>query len=189
MAGEEKAQAFAVIRQWGDPVLREKARAVEEFDEAFAQQVSEMELIMRGADGAGLAATQVGSLRRVFVYRLPDDADNAPARVVVNPRIVEFGEATDVALEGCLSLGKAGVHVEVERPTEIVMEAVDVRGEPQRLEAKGIHARILQHEFDHLDGVLMLDRTTAEQRRAAVRALNAGVPYRPATSEPSPQPE
>ena len=79
-------RAFALIRQWGDPVLRERARAVEEFDDAFVQQVSELESIMRGADGAGLAATQVGSLRRVFVYRLPDDEDNAPARVVVNPQ-------------------------------------------------------------------------------------------------------
>src|SRR4051794_29915754 len=114
---------------------------------------------MRGADGAGLAATQVGSLRRVFVYRLPDDADDAPARVVVNPKIVSTGEDTDVALEGCLSLGQAGVHVEVQRPTEIVIDAVDARGEPQRIEASGLHARILQHENDHLDGVLMLDRT------------------------------
>jgi peptide deformylase len=183
VAGDEKAQAFALIRQWGDPVLREKAREVEEFDDAFAQQVSELDMIMRGADGAGLAATQVGSLRRVFVYRLPDDADDAPARVIVNPRIVTSGEQTDVALEGCLSLGKAGVHVEVERPTEIVVEAVDAQGNPQRIEAAGLHARILQHENDHLDGVLMLDRTVKEQKREAIRALNNGERYRPPSAE------
>src|SRR5690349_9384332 len=129
---------------------------------------------MRGADGAGLAAPQVGSLQRVFVYRLPDDAEDAPARVVVNPRIVESGEARDAAIEGCLSLGKARVHVEVERPVDIVVEAQDARGEPIRLEESGLHARIIQHETDHLDGVLMLDRTTPEHKRAAVRALNAG---------------
>src|SRR5215218_317720 len=138
VAEEDRERAFAHIRQWGDPVLRERARPVETFDAAFAQQVSELEQLMRDADGAGLAATQVGSLRRVFVYRLPDDADHAPARVVVNPRIVESGEETDVALEGCLSLGRAGVHVEVERPREIVMEALDERGAPQRIEASGL---------------------------------------------------
>ena len=172
-------QAFALIRQWGDPVLRETARPVEAFDAAFAQQVSELVEIMKGADGAGLAATQVGSLRRVFVYRLPDDADTAPARVVVNPKIVESGEETEFAIEGCLSLGKARIHVEVERPRDIVMEAQDEHGKPLRLEASGIHARILQHEADHLDGVLMLDRTNPEHKRAAVRAHNAGESWRP----------
>ena len=176
-------RSFALIRQWGDPVLRERARAVDEFDAAFVQQVAELESIMRGADGAGLAATQVGSLRRVFVYRLPDDEEHAPARVVVNPQLVEASEVTDVALEGCLSLGRAGVHVEVERPVEVVIEAVDEHGKPQRIEATGLHARILQHEADHLDGVLMLDRTPKEQKRAAIRALNAGERYRPPAAE------
>ena len=160
-------------------MLRERARPVEEFDEAFAQQVSELEEIMREADGAGLAATQVGSLRRVFVYRLPDDADDAPARVVVNPTIVESGDARESALEGCLSLGKAQVHVAVERPVDIVLEGQDAQGEPLRLEVGGLHARILQHETDHLDGVLMLDRTIPEHKRAAIRALNAGEAWGP----------
>ena len=183
------ADVFEHIRQWGDPVLRETARPVETFDRAFAQQVSELESLMRGADGAGLAATQVGSLQRVFVYRLPDDEDDAPARVIVNPELVVASEDTETMLEGCLSLGKAGVNVEVERPRAVVLNAQDATGKPLRIEAEGGHARILQHELDHLDGVLMLDRTTAEQRRAAVRALNAGVPWRPATSESSPRPE
>ncbi|MDA0183795.1 peptide deformylase [Solirubrobacter phytolaccae] len=176
---ESKERAFALIRQWGDPVLRERARPVEAFDESFAQHVSELEEIMREADGAGLAATQVGSLRRVFVYRLPDDEDDAPARVIVNPTIVESGEAVDAALEGCLSLGRARVHVEVERPVDIVLEAQDAHGEPLRLEVSGLHARIIQHETDHLNGVLMLDRTTPEHKRGAVRALNAGESFSP----------
>jgi peptide deformylase len=183
------ADPFAHIRQWGDPVLREKARAVETFDAAFAQQVAELDSLMRGADGAGLAATQVGSLRRVFVYRLPDDEDDAPARVVVNPEIESSSEDTETMLEGCLSLGKATVNVEVERPRAVVLTARDADGRPVRIEAEGGHARVLQHELDHLDGVLMLDRATPEQRRAAVRALNAGVPWRPDTSESTPQPD
>jgi peptide deformylase len=183
------SDAFAHIRQWGDPVLREKARRVETFDAAFAQQVSELEQLMRDADGAGLAATQVGSLRRVFVYRLPEDEDDAPARVVVNPVLVSASEERVTMLEGCLSLGQARVHVEVERPRDVVLDAQDAAGEPLRIEATGTHARILQHEFDHLDGVLMLDRTPAAQRRAAVRALNAGESWGPATSPSSPPPE
>jgi peptide deformylase len=183
------ADPFAHIRQWGDPVLRETARPVETFDAAFAQQLAELDAVMRGADGAGLAATQVGSLRRVFVYRLPDDDDNAAARVVVNPVLESTSEETETALEGCLSLGKARVNVEVERPRAVVLLGQDAKGEPLRIEAEGGHARVLQHELDHLDGVLMLDRTTPEQRRAAVRALNAGQSWRPATEEPAPQAE
>jgi peptide deformylase len=174
---------YAHIRQWGDPVLREKARPVETFDRAFTQQVSELAELMRAADGAGLAATQVGSLQRVFAYRLPDDEDDAPARVVVNPELVSASEERETMLEGCLSLGKATVNVEVERPRAVVIDARDVNGDSLRIEAEGAHARVLQHELDHLDGVLMLDRTTAEQSRAAVRALNAGVSWRPAKEE------
>jgi peptide deformylase len=183
VAEEDRDRAFAHIRQWGDPVLRETARPVETFDAAFAQQVSELEQLMRDADGAGLAATQVGSLRRVFVYRLSDDEDDAPARVIVNPELVSSSEERDTALEGCLSLGKARINVDVERPSAVVLEAQDADGRPLRIEADGTHARILQHELDHLDGVLMIDRTTTAQRRAAVRALNAGVAWRP---EPPP---
>ena len=180
--------AFELIRQWGDPVLRERARPVEEFDAAFAQQVAELTEVMRQAGGVGLAATQVGSLRRVFVYVVPGD-ERDEVRAVVNPEIVSASDERESELEGCLSLGKAGVNVEVERPRAVVLNAQDATGKPLRIEAEGGHARVLQHELDHLDGVLMLDRTTAEQRRAAVRALNAGVPWRPATSESSPRPE
>ena len=180
-------RAFEHIRQWGDPVLRETARPVEDFDAAFAQQVAELESLMKGADGAGLAATQVGSLRRVFVYRLPDDEDDAPARVVVNPELESSSVEVETLLEGCLSLGKARVNVEVERPRAVVLTGQDATGEPLRIEADGVHSRVLQHELDHLDGVLMLDRTTAAQRRAAVRALNAGEAWRP--TSPSSPPE
>jgi peptide deformylase len=170
---------FAVIRQWGDPALREKARPIDEFDTALAEQVEELKSVMLDADGAGLAATQVGVLRRVFVYRLADE----PPRVVINPVIVESGEDLQAGLEGCLSLGKARVLVEVERPLKVTVEGVDVTGEPLRIEAEGMHARVLQHEIDHLDGVLMLDRTTREQAKAAKRALARGEAWRPPRPE------
>ena len=179
---EDPGRAFALIRQWGDPVLREKARPVEVFDAAFAQQVTELSQIMREAGGIGLAATQVGSLRRVFVYMRPDEEDDT-VYVVVNPEIVEASEERESALEGCLSLGKARVHVSVERPRDVVLIGLDANGEPLRIEAEGSHARVLQHELDHLDGVLMLDRTIPEHKRNAVRALNAGLGWRPPQEE------
>jgi peptide deformylase len=158
---ERDERAFSVIRQWGDPALREKARPVEEFDAAFAQQVAELTEVMRGAGGVGLAATQVGSLRRVFVYQRPDVEDDT-VYAVVNPALVSVSDERESALEGCLSLGKATVHVEVERPRDVVMAGFDAAGKPLRIEASGQHARVLQHELDHLDGVLMLVRTIPE---------------------------
>ena len=170
---------FAIIRQYGDPALREKAYAIEAFDAALGEQVAELLQVMFDADGAGLAATQVGVLRRVFVYRLGDE----PPVVVINPVITDRGEELATGLEGCLSLGQARVLVDVERALEVVVEAQDLKGEPITIEAKGMHARILQHEIDHLDGVLMLDRTSTEQRRAAVRALARGEAWRPPRDE------
>ena len=170
---------FAIIRQYGDPALRETAYPIEAFDAALGEQVAELLQVMFDADGAGLAATQVGVLRRVFVYRLADE----PPVAVINPVITATGDARETGLEGCLSLGQARVLVEVERAVEIVVDAQDLRGEPLKIEAKGMHARILQHEIDHLDGVLMLDRTTTEQRRAAVRALARGEAWRPPRGE------
>jgi peptide deformylase len=170
---------FSIICQWGDPALREKARAVEDFDAALGEQVAELMQVMFDADGAGLAATQVGVLRRIFVYRLGEE----PPTVVVNPVITHRGEELETGLEGCLSLGQARVIVEVERATAVTVEAQNLRGEPMTIEAEGMRARILQHEIDHLDGVLMLDRTTPEQAKAAKRALARGEPYRPPRAE------
>ena len=170
---------FSIIRQWGDPALREKARAVEDFDAALGEQVAELMQVMFDAEGAGLAATQVGVLRRIFVYRLGDE----PPTVVVNPEITHRGEQTETGLEGCLSLGQARVLVEVERPTAVTVAAQNLQGEPITIEAEGMRARILQHEIDHLDGVLMLDRTSPEQAKAAKRALARGEPYRPPRAE------
>jgi peptide deformylase len=160
--------AFEHIVQWGDPVLRSRARPVELFDETLARQAQEMIELMDEAIGAGLAAPQVGLPIRLFVYR--EDADGE-ARAIVNPEIEWRSEETDVDTEACLSIDRAGIAVDVERAVRVRVRARDVTGAEVVVEAEGHHARILQHELDHLDGVLMLDRTTKAQRREAMRAL------------------
>jgi peptide deformylase len=158
--------ALGQIRRYPDPVLRERARDVDHFDEDLAALVRRMGRIMEDAHGVGLAATQLGLLRRVLVYRAGDDDDVV---ALVNPRIVERGEEREVGDEGCLSL--PSVNVPVERDVRLVVEAVDETGAPLRREAEGLEARVIQHEIDHLDGVLILERTTPEARREAMREL------------------
>jgi peptide deformylase len=123
---------------------------------------------MDEARGVGLAAPQLGVLRRILVYR---KAEEEPVVALVNPRVVATGEEVEAADEGCLSLGAATVVVEVERPTALKIEASSPEGEPISIEAEGLEARVIQHELDHLDGVLIIDRTTPEQRRAALAQL------------------
>jgi len=156
--------ALSRIRQYGDTVLRMKAREVEAFDDDLERLVERMTALMHEANGVGLAATQVGVLRRLFVF-VEGDED----RVVVNPVITKSAKDTEVDEEGCLSL--RGVLVPVERPTTVTVEGVDVKGEPVRLELDAPASRIVQHELDHLDGVLIIDRTDDESRRAALAAL------------------
>jgi peptide deformylase len=173
---ERRVAAFARIRQWGDAVLGMRAREVDTFDEVLRRQADEMIRLMEDAHGAGLAAPQLGVTNRVLVYR---PAAEEEARALVNPVIEERSDDTVRDLEGCLSLGHARVHVTVDRARRVVVRAQDVDGAPLRIEAEDHHARVLQHEIDHLDGVLMLARTEPEQRRAAVRALRTGEPYSP----------
>ena len=158
--------ALKLVRQYGDPALRGRALEVERFDEALAEEVRRMGQLMHDALGIGLAATQVGVMHRVLVYRVDPDA---PVAAVVNPVLEWAGEEREPLEEGCLSL--PGVLVEVERPVHVRVRARDERGEEQLIEASGLEARVLQHEMDHLDGVLILDRTTREQRKQAMRAL------------------
>jgi peptide deformylase len=157
--------ALAQIRQYGDPVLRMQARQVETFDEDLGRLVERMKALMEDAHGVGLAATQVGVLQRLFVFK-PDDED---ARALVNPRIVASSEETEVDDEGCLSL--QGVLVPVERNVAVTLEAVDEHGEPVRLELEALAARVAQHELDHLDGRLIIDRTDQASRRTALATL------------------
>jgi len=152
------------IRMFGDPVLKTRAAPVESFDGSLAHLAEEMLVTMREYEGVGLAANQVGRLKRILVAAVEDERF-----VLVNPVVEEAAEATAQALEGCLSIPE--IQVEVERPTAVTIYAQDTSGAPLRIEASGLLARIFQHEMDHLDGVLILDRTDRESRKAAMRML------------------
>ena len=158
--------ALARIRQWPDPVLRMRANEVDEFDDDLLQLVTRMQALMEDANGVGLAANQAGVLRRVIVFRV-EDGDGPLA--AVNPRIVDPSEERASDDEGCLSLQR--VLVPVERHSSLTLESHDVEGAPVRFELAGLDARVVQHELDHLDGVLILDRTTPEARREAMATL------------------
>jgi peptide deformylase len=157
---------MAQVRQLGDPILRTKARLVERFDGALRDEVRRMQGLMHDAMGIGLAAPQVGISHRLLVYRVEPDS---PIVALVNPEIQWSSRDEEIAEEGCLSLPM--VHVDVERPIGVLVRAQDERGEAVIVEATGLEARVIQHEIDHLDGVLILDRTSREQRKAAMRAL------------------
>ena len=178
---ERRAAALSHVRTFGDPVLRSRASDVTEFGPELAADAERMVAIMRDAMGVGLAATQLGTLRRLLVFQAGADAR---ATAVANPVIEWLSEELATAEEGCLSL--PGIGVDVERPLHARVSGVDVDGNRLVLEASGLEARVLQHEIDHLDGVLILDRTEREQRKGALRALREGTSYSP---EPDPEPE
>jgi peptide deformylase len=161
-----RALALAQIRQYPDPALRMRAYEVEDFDEDLEALATRMTGVMLDANGVGLAATQVGILRRLFVYQ-PGEEEEPVA--VVNPRIEVRGQETATADEGCLSI--QGVLVGVERPCAVVLTGQDVGGGEYRRELEGQGARVAQHELDHLDGILMIDRTTDEARKEAMSVL------------------
>jgi len=161
-----RAAALAHVRKFGDPVLRSKARPIEVFDDALRDEISRMAALMHDSMGIGLAATQVGALRRLLVYRVEHDS---PINVLINPELEWSGKEKEWMEEGCLSL--PGVHVDVERPVDVRVRAQDPRGKPIVIEASGLEARVIQHEMDHLDGVLILDRTPRDQRKEAMRVL------------------
>ena len=160
--------ALAQIRQFPDPALRMTANEVTEFDRDLAALAERMKGLMDDANGVGLAANQVGILRRVFVFLLSREDDERPI-VAVNPRVTPAPGEPAADDEGCLSL--QGVLVPVERPAAVVLEAQDLEGKPFRLELDALGARVVQHELDHLDGVPILDRTTREAHRGAMAVL------------------
>jgi peptide deformylase len=170
--------ALAQVIKFGDPVLNSKASPVSEFDPALVDDVERMMSIMHDAIGVGLAATQVGILRRLLVFQAGSEAEPT---AVVNPEVEWLSDEVVVAEEGCLSIPR--ITVDVERPLYARISGLDQRGEPLQIEASGLEARVLQHEIDHLDGVLMLDRTTREQRRDALRAVREGEEYSPPTTD------
>ena len=161
-----RAAALAHVRKFGDPVLRTKARPVDRFDDALRSEIERMGRLMHDSMGVGLAATQVGTLNRVLVYRVQPEGTIA---ALVNPEIEWKGKETETMEEGCLSL--PAILVDVERPIYVRVRALDENGEPIVIEASGLEARVIQHEIDHLDGVLILDRTSRDQRKEAMRTL------------------
>jgi len=161
-----RTAALAHVRKFGDPVLRTRARTVERFDDALRDEVKRMSELMVDALGVGLAANQVGILNRVLVYRVHQQA---PVAALVNPEIEWSGDEQETLEEGCLSL--PAVHVDVDRALHIRVRASDENGEPLLIEASGLEARVIQHEVDHLDGVLVLDRISRPQRKEAMRAM------------------
>jgi peptide deformylase len=170
-ADARRRLALAQIRQYPDSALRLVAHEVTEFDDDLARLVNRMMLLMDDAQGIGLAATQIGVLRRIFVFRHDDEV-----RAVVNPKIVERGKDTETDEEGCLSL--QGVRVPVERATSLTLEGKDEHGADVRLELDPQGARVVQHELDHLDGVLIIDRTDSEHRKEALGILRPRVVLR-----------
>src|ERR671910_3901187 len=163
--------ALKLVRKYGDPVLRSRALEVARFDGALRDEVLRMGQLMHESLGIGLAATQVGVMHRVLVYRVESEGAIA---ALVNPVIEWAGEETESMEEGCLSL--PGVLVDVERAVHVRVRAQDERGEPLMIEASGLEARVIQHEIDHLDGVLIVDRTDRDQRKRAMRTLRDTVP-------------
>ena len=158
--------ALRYVRKFGDPVLRATALPVERFDEELKSEGARMGVLMHDALGVGLAATQLGVLHRVLVYRAYADD---PVTALVNPVLEWTSEELETAEEGCLSL--PGVHVEVERHARLRVRAQDEPGAEREIEAEGLEARVIQHEIDHLNGVLVLDRISREARKEAMRAM------------------
>jgi peptide deformylase len=158
--------ALRFVRKHGDPALRSRAREVEVFDAGLVEEVRRMGQIMHDSLGIGLAATQLGVMHRVLVYRVESEA---PVAALVNPVLEWASKEEEPMDEGCLSL--PGVLVEVDRPVHVRVRGRDEYGEEILIEASGLEARVIQHEMDHLDGVLILDRTSRDQRKRAMRAL------------------
>jgi peptide deformylase len=158
--------AMSLIRRLGDPVLKSRATPVDRFDESLRRQVGRMAGIMNDALGVGLAAPQLGISQRLLVYRVGPDA---PVIVLANPELEWASGDEEEGLEGCLSI--PGITVDVERPVHVRVSALDEEGEERTVEASGLEARVIQHEMDHLDGVLILERTTRDERKRALREL------------------
>jgi peptide deformylase len=170
--------ALAQVVQYGDPILKSRASEISVFDQALSDEIDRMIVLMKEGLGVGLAANQVGRLRRLLVFQT--NADVEP-QALVNPEIDWLSEETEPMIEGCLSIPR--VVVEVERPIYARVRGQDRDGAEVLIEASGHEARVLQHEIDHLDGVLILDRTERSQRRGALKALRRGESYSPPDDE------
>ncbi len=175
---ERREAALAQVVKFGDPVLKSAASPVRELGPELRAEVERMVGIMRDGMGVGLAATQLGLLRRVLVFQAARDSEPT---ALVNPEVTWLSDEVVVAEEGCLSLPR--VAMDVERSLHARIEGLDIDGEEVTVEASGLEARVLQHEIDHLDGVLILDRAPRDQRKGALRALREGGSYSPPVAE------
>ncbi len=171
---ERRSAALSQVVKFGDPVLKSKASPVTVFGDELAAEAERMIGLMRDAIGVGLAATQLGALRRMLVFQVGSEAEPT---VLVNPQVEWRSDELATAEEGCLSL--PGVIVDVERPLHVRASGVDVHGDAISIEASGLEARVIQHEVDHLDGVLMIDRSERDQRKGALKALREGGTFAP----------
>ena len=161
-----RVAAMSFVRRLGDPVLKSSATPVDRFDDSLRQQVSRMAGLMNDALGVGLAAPQLGLSQRLLIYRVGPDA---PLIALVNPQVEWASDDIEKLDEGCLSI--PGITVDVDRPVHVRVRAQDEEGEERLVEASGLEARVIQHELDHLDGVLILDRTSRDERKRALREL------------------
>jgi peptide deformylase len=161
-----RVAAMSLIRRLGDPVLKSSATPVDRFDDSLRRQVGRMAGLLNDALGVGLAAPQLGLSQRLLVYRVGPDA---PLITLVNPRVEWASDDLETLDEGCLSI--PGIVVDVDRPIHVRVRAQDEEGEERLVEASGLEARVIQHEIDHLDGVLILDRTSRDERKRALREL------------------
>ena len=188
--GDERAQALAEetlrrreaalqhVRKFGDPVLKSRASEITSFGPELQRAAERMIAIMHDAIGVGLAATQLGVMHRLVVFQAGPDATPT---AIANPTVDWISNDVVTAEEGCLCHPR--VSVDVERPLFARVRGLDITGTPLEVEASGLEARVLQHEIDHLDGVLMLDRAPRDQRKAALRALREGETYSPSADE------
>ena len=171
---ERREAALAQVVKFGDPVLKSRASPIGELSVELRAEVERMIAIMRDGLGVGLAATQLGMLRRLLVFQTSRDSEPT---ALINPEVEWLSDEVTVVEEGCLSL--PGVTMDIERPLYATVTGLDLDREPVRIEAAGLEARVLQHEIDHLDGVLILDRAPRPQRKGALRALREGGSYNP----------
>jgi peptide deformylase len=163
-----RVAALRLVRQYPDPALRNAATAVAEVDDEVQQLAERMVDVMERAHGVGLAAPQLGILRRILVYRASDEDE---PKVLINPELVERSDETEVGTEGCLSLLGGELQVPVARHLRVRVSGRDVSGDAVDLDAEGFEARVIQHEIDHLDGILIFDRAEDQERREALREL------------------
>ena len=150
-----------------EPVLREQSAPIERFDDDLKRLVSDMTQTMYDAPGIGLAAIQIGIARRILVIDIAKDEDNQTPQIFINPEIVKHSEVTSVYEEGCLSIPE--YYAEVERPAEITVNYLDLSGKKQVIETDGLMATCLQHEIDHLNGVLFIDYLSRLKRQMVIK--------------------